>query len=382
MTPTRFLLATAVAAAAPALPLHAQAARTGASQLQFGTTSVSWGGSSLMRTGFAFDGALVRTAGRWPISTVASGLLVDGALARGHLSVDLGTPWRAGAFRASFGGALDRYDQPGLIGGSRGHLAFGVASDGRTLGSAVTVAAGMASHNNLSRQFGEVRSSGWITMGDVRVTVGLSGSVATPLVPDALAAPSNTPDGSLQSLRYGDASVAVDAHRGPLEISLVGARRFGSRLSMGNWGRAGLALGIGDGTALTLSLASVPVDPLLHQAARHEVSVGVRLAPFRVGAKSHMVRGLAYDARVLAGQLRLKVEGAERVEILGSFNDWQAQPLAARTKDEWVLAVPLAPGLHRYVVRVNGGPWQVPDGAALATDEFFGSSALVVVPER
>jgi len=36
--------------------------------------------------------------------------------------------------------------------------------------------------------------------------------------------------------------------------------------------------------------------------------------------------------------------------------------------------------MHRFNLRVDGGPWGTPRGAGVATDEFGGVAAVMVVP--
>lgn len=359
-------------------------------RLEFGTGAVGWQGTAGLRAGVALAGEWAGTAGRWAVASQMNGLLLDGALARGQWRATALAPWRAGPFRVSAAADLETLNQPGVPGGRRGALQFGLASaEQLRQGLQLRALSGLATHGGIDRIYGQVQTGGWLAVGSVRLSLGWTGTVATTPVP---VEPTSTPGAmtggtqggggaTFEPLRFSDASVGMDWQRGALEVSLLGARRFGYRAGVPNWGRAGVALQVGGGTALTAAIANVPSDPLLHQAARREFGVGVRLAAPRVGARADLLRGLAYDVRVRQGTLLLRAAGASRVEVQGSFTAWEAQPLARLRDGEWGLAFPLPPGLHRFVVRVDGGPWQVPDGAATATDEFLGSSAVVVVPD-
>ena len=80
------------------------------------------------------------------------------------------------------------------------------------------------------------------------------------------------------------------------------------------------------------------------------------------------------------GMLRVQVYGpAEVVEVMGAFTGWQPLRLR-RNGDAWVLPRRLESGLHRVLVRVDGGEWRTPDNLPRAEDEFGTSVGLVVVP--
>ncbi|HET8624699.1 MAG TPA: glycogen-binding domain-containing protein [Gemmatimonadales bacterium] len=58
------------------------------------------------------------------------------------------------------------------------------------------------------------------------------------------------------------------------------------------------------------------------------------------------------------------------VEIAGDFTDWRPMALASIGDDEWRIVLPLEPGLHRAVVRSDGGQWQAPPGVRAVHGEF------------
>jgi 1,4-alpha-glucan branching enzyme len=83
---------------------------------------------------------------------------------------------------------------------------------------------------------------------------------------------------------------------------------------------------------------------------------------------------------------RLYEPDAERVFLVGDFNDWDptADPMTDENGDgEWTLYLPLPPGRYEYKFVVDGKYWisdpknprQVPDG-------FDGKNSVVFVPPR
>jgi len=78
--------------------------------------------------------------------------------------------------------------------------------------------------------------------------------------------------------------------------------------------------------------------------------------------------------------LTIRAPGAHRIELMGDFTDWQPVPLATAGDGRFQYGVHLAPGVYRFDVRLDGGPWIVPAGAESAPDEFGGRAGTLVVP--
>ena len=77
---------------------------------------------------------------------------------------------------------------------------------------------------------------------------------------------------------------------------------------------------------------------------------------------------------------------AQRVALVGDFNDWQvgATPLRpAASGSMWTVDVPLVPGRHRYAFVVDGESWMPDPTAPRAPGADFGTpSSVVTVAER
>jgi hypothetical protein len=46
---------------------------------------------------------------------------------------------------------------------------------------------------------------------------------------------------------------------------------------------------------------------------------------------------------------------------------------------DWIVVVPVSPGLHRVAVRTNGGPWEPPPGVRVVASEFGGLVGEVTI---
>jgi hypothetical protein len=90
--------------------------------------------------------------------------------------------------------------------------------------------------------------------------------------------------------------------------------------------------------------------------------------PFRIGPA------------VAAGrEIVIQAADAEAVELAGDFTDWKPVTLQPWGRDGWRAFLPIAPGLHRLAIRVDGGAWQAPPGTRPIISEFGGEVAEVAV---
>jgi hypothetical protein len=69
-------------------------------------------------------------------------------------------------------------------------------------------------------------------------------------------------------------------------------------------------------------------------------------------------------------RLALRAPLARRVELMGDFTNWEPVPLTRAPGGHWEVVLPLAPGARRFNVRVDGGPWTVPQGVPTVADDF------------
>jgi hypothetical protein len=82
-----------------------------------------------------------------------------------------------------------------------------------------------------------------------------------------------------------------------------------------------------------------------------------------------------------AGQSRLVVTAPNGalIELAASFTSWEPVQLARRG-DVWELDRPIPSGVHRVLVRVDGGPWSIPANLPATADDFGGRVGIVTIP--
>jgi hypothetical protein len=80
---------------------------------------------------------------------------------------------------------------------------------------------------------------------------------------------------------------------------------------------------------------------------------------------------------------RCRAPGATTVHLVGSFNDWDPDgvTMAAGRDGVWEVAIPVGPGLHRYIFLADGTRWITPEGATFYEDDDFGQrNGVIDVP--
>lgn len=200
----------------------------------------------------------------------------------------------------------------------------------------------------------------------------------------------------------GDSTRVVDAEAlarfvtGPVELALFGGvRQFREPDDAAErWGGASVAWWFGPHLAATLSTGSYPGDPAREFAAGRYTTFGIRFATERPDyperSEQPAYRLLPPLARPVVAEmtveragdrqnLRVRAPGARRVELMGDFTDWQPIALRRAGHGWWEGAFPLAPGVYRLNVRVDGAEWGVPPGIPTVRDDFSGVVALLTI---
>lgn len=198
---------------------------------------------------------------------------------------------------------------------------------------------------------------------------------------------------------YSDigATVHASSDRVQLDGSLA-ARVSSSGGGHGVYGEWSATLSLGERTALFVSGGRYPTDPVSGSVAGRYASAGlrVRTATLRpratrerwppgrppAGADGDAASVARLELRAATGGTRvlLHAPGATLVELAGDFTDWQPLALEPAGGDAWEAVMPIASGVHRLNVRIDGGPWIAPAGSTRAADEFGGEVGMVVIP--
>ena len=199
------------------------------------------------------------------------------------------------------------------------------------------------------------------------------------------------------SIRAVDTEALARVVRGPLEVAAFGGVRQQRHPASASerWGGITGAWWFGSHVAATLGIGSYPSDLAREFAAGRYATLAIRLAtrrpdpPERVDQPAY--RLLPPLARPVVAEfgtepvdaerrrIVVRAPGADGVDIMGDFTDWQAIPLSRDTAGRWVAEVPLSPGVHRLNVRVAGGEWGVPPGIPVVRDDFNGVVGLLTV---
>jgi hypothetical protein len=199
---------------------------------------------------------------------------------------------------------------------------------------------------------------------------------------------------------YTDLEARVRWQRGAFDVQGSADGRGVSRGGgSGLYGDASATLQLTDRMALIVAAGTYPSDPVNGSIGGSYVTAGVRLAPRpspRVAVARYLGSPAASREREVPARLEgvraaleqvdnlsvlvVQVAGARRVEVMGDFTEWQPAVLAEDGGGRYRYPPGLPPGMHRFNVRVDGGPWGVPRGAGMAADEFGGSVGVMVVP--
>jgi hypothetical protein len=199
---------------------------------------------------------------------------------------------------------------------------------------------------------------------------------------------------------YSDVEGRARWRRGPFDIEGSAGARVASRGGgSGLYGDVSAAVRLTEWMGLVVAAGNYPSDPVRGSIPGSFVTLGLRFtAPtsLRVAEVPQVappsVRGALEplgrleDARVAVEEiddlhvLVVRVTGVRRVEVMGDFTDWRPVALAATGRGRFRYALSLPSGMLRFNLRLDGGRWGVPQGVAVAPDEFGGLVGVLVVP--
>ena len=182
----------------------------------------------------------------------------------------------------------------------------------------------------------------------------------------------------------------------------VGARISSRGGGHGVYGAGEATRALSHGIAVFVSGGRYPTDPVSGSVAGRYLTVGVRIRnptprrpppltwdPVQGGRAPAAADGEAtlapqIEIRPAGGRgvrLLVRAPGASSVELAADFTDWHPVMLE-RVMEEgaWQLLLPIASGLHRLNVRIDGGKWIAPAGTTRSDDEFGSEVGIVAVP--
>ena len=391
MRPGRTLGLTGWLAAALVTPGAAQVA---------GTLDVGAGNNhpdrSLPGAVASFAPAVTAIAG--PLLLSGAGVYSDAAGGRwnfqGTTAAVLRSP-TAGIFRAELLGQADwtwHHQVPGAA-MLAGEIRAYVTPAPRTL---LWLGRGMGSGWSLGRRrpLDRTVTGASATLGGVRLGLSvtnttfdiLSGTTRGPT--DSITAVTDT---GLVELRtaYTDASLSGDWQVAGLRLDVSMGRRFSRTVpEVMLWGVTATR-DLMPGVALLASAGRAGSDPVTALPGSKYLVLGVRLSA-GTGGRYAGAGGAAQPAapaggfrigpaRITGREIVLHAPGARLVELAADFTDWRPVELDPVPGGDWVIVVPVSPGLHRVAVRVNGGAWEPPPGVRAVASEFGGRVGEVTI---
>ena len=186
---------------------------------------------------------------------------------------------------------------------------------------------------------------------------------------------------------YTDASLGARWRAGPLELAGSVARRLGGSglqatswsLSATRWLTPQLALVGGTGRYAADPALSLPAGRYATLALRIGVGGGSSAQPEKESASppAGFTRARRGDDGLVA--LQVRAPRAAAVELMGDFTDWTPVALIRGRSGVWQVRLPVSPGIHRLVVRIDGGEWRAPPGAPQTLNEFGVAVGAVLV---
>lgn len=294
---------------------------------------------------------------------------------------DDGLPWLAGGAGARLGHAVGRV-RFGLDIGGQAH-GFRAPDTRQTGGGVILDALPFVGASlgtaRLEARSGIVHYSSRFLGETISRTLHESGLTAE-LRPDRRL--SVSAEGSVLRAEEGDypwLGAAAELSLSPVTLWANAGRWTSSAMPDPAWG-AGAVLDVGRRYALRASYQQEATDPLFWNETRRFWSVGVtaRMGPTSRGRLIAPVLPQMSPAGVV---FRIPAVGHDAPpSVAGDFNGWTPVQMG-RVGDEWMVAIPVPPGVHRYSFRRADGSWFVPATVENRMDDGFGgTNAVLVVP--
>jgi hypothetical protein len=195
---------------------------------------------------------------------------------------------------------------------------------------------------------------------------------------------------------YTDFRASGRTRRGPVTVELgVGARFWSRGAGRGVYGEGSATLELTSRTALVVSGGRYPTDAISGSIAARYLAAALRIGTSGARPAPPVARPLPLPMispdpaaprlelnETTPGTLRVVIHApnARSVEIMGTFTEWEPVTLNGPAEGGWSVILPVARGLHRINVRLDGGRWLAPAGTTRATGDYGGAVGTFVVP--
>jgi hypothetical protein len=196
-----------------------------------------------------------------------------------------------------------------------------------------------------------------------------------------------TSDTTNRGRNWSDAEVSFHWGAGRLAFrSVVGARFLTAHQPNELWGQVLGTYAMAGDVALIASAGVHPSSAAYGVSRARYMQLGFRIAPnallkprLPTSVRPAAVAFEVKDADRGLRTLRIRVPSARTVELSGDFTGWKPITLTRGDDDRWETTIPIAPGMHRLAIRVDGDAWTPPPGVTTVPDEFQGTVGVIVV---
>jgi len=184
---------------------------------------------------------------------------------------------------------------------------------------------------------------------------------------------------------FGDATLRVSGMLMSMGIDGQAGAGIATGGRMRSYGSLVLTRWISPGFALTGGVVIQPPEPGAMRG-RTGGLLGIRLAPgphlfpHFVNAPKVGVSSCSVQLTDGGATIEVRAPSASHVELSGDFTRWTPITLERGKGDRWTLTARLSPGIHRFVVRVDGGSWLPAPGLPQTVDSYEGTVSVIVAP--
>ena len=190
--------------------------------------------------------------------------------------------------------------------------------------------------------------------------------------------------------RFSDIEGSLEWSYGPIELHAEGGYRIGDVVDAiddgRRWGGATATYWVSSQFAAVFGGGREPGNPARGLPARSFANLGVMLAYVPIPRRTVAVASTAAvtlfqaeDAGYGNRTITLRAGGVERVEVMGTFTDWEPRTMTRIGRDRWELTLPVPAGVHQINVRIDNGKWRPPPGLPAMRDGFNGDVGIWVV---